>query len=552
MIDVTAFVHDHHTDRRSRCGNFPSCFYAWFRQWLGDGFRYTFRDSRAKNLALYKNVSQSTVLYEGVPGRAVDGNVNGFFSSGTVTHTAGHGDSDSQPWWQVDLGKGSTVGTVKVWNRQQEPNIDEVQAFTTTSAEAIQGSFKLSFTNAGVTRVTGPIHHAAVASVADENRNSQALGTGLGESVQAKLQALQNVGTVEVVRSAGTGGYGTYSWTISFLGNPGNLEQLSLYSNEFTSAGSNVVIETLVQGNGNGWYNYRTNLPEISKRLFPCWVMIMPDDPAVGLNSKMTLAEAKKKALYKERLLKDQRETAVSPRYPIKNARYVRVQLEDSDYLSLAEVQVFSETSRALYEYRGGSPIAAGMYHPEQSLNERFTGKLAPSPVGSWILQIHDHGLRKTINTDNSKPERQVHGQGAIDDWTLHLYHSNGTEMLFRMDLSVTVQTLPRYGTLYHLDPTSKKLQNDGKTKSLRGDRLQVEPGLQRYLSPCYGDCKLRYGTSEGLPVGVGNLLSTDERGSIAGGNWITPVNVETSVCRAAMSFLSCSSPLVSSFPTFS
>merc|ERR1711871_1926447 len=216
---------------------------------------------------------------------AVDGNVNGYFSSGTVTHTAGHGDSDPQPWWQVDLGKGSTVGTVKLWNRQQEPNIDEVQAITTTSVESIQGSFKLSFTNAGITRVTGPINHAAVASVSDENRNSQALGSGVGESMQSKLQALENVGTVRVVRSPGSGKYGTYTWTISFLGNPGNLQQLSLYANELTSAGGNVIIETLVHGNGNSWYNYRTYLPEISKRLFPCWVMIMPDDPAVGLDS---------------------------------------------------------------------------------------------------------------------------------------------------------------------------------------------------------------------------------------------------------------------------
>ncbi len=68
------------------------------------------------NLARNKPASQSSTL-AGYPadgaGSAVDGNTDGAFFNGSVTHT----NADANAWWQVDLGTSATISTVVVWNR---------------------------------------------------------------------------------------------------------------------------------------------------------------------------------------------------------------------------------------------------------------------------------------------------------------------------------------------------------------------------------------------------------------------------------------------------
>lgn len=67
------------------------------------------------NLALNKTATQSTTAYNAPASRAVDGNTNGAWSSGTVTHTA---ENESTPsWWQVDLGAAAQIETIEVFNR---------------------------------------------------------------------------------------------------------------------------------------------------------------------------------------------------------------------------------------------------------------------------------------------------------------------------------------------------------------------------------------------------------------------------------------------------
>ncbi|MEU5725951.1 glycoside hydrolase N-terminal domain-containing protein [Micromonospora sp. NPDC047738] len=65
------------------------------------------------NLALGKTATQSSVSSGGIPSRAVDGNTNGVWSAGSVTHTA----AQRQPWWQVDLGAVQQIDEVAIWNR---------------------------------------------------------------------------------------------------------------------------------------------------------------------------------------------------------------------------------------------------------------------------------------------------------------------------------------------------------------------------------------------------------------------------------------------------
>lgn len=65
------------------------------------------------NLAQGQSASQSSTLVGGVAGRGVDGNTNGNFAAGSVTHTG----VDNPSWWEVDLGAPRQIQSVEVWNR---------------------------------------------------------------------------------------------------------------------------------------------------------------------------------------------------------------------------------------------------------------------------------------------------------------------------------------------------------------------------------------------------------------------------------------------------
>ena len=67
----------------------------------------------ATNIARNKTATQSSdyLIYDA--SRAVDGNTDGDFSHGSVSHTNNGGEK----WWEVDLGGISFIDDVKIWNR---------------------------------------------------------------------------------------------------------------------------------------------------------------------------------------------------------------------------------------------------------------------------------------------------------------------------------------------------------------------------------------------------------------------------------------------------
>ena len=66
------------------------------------------------NVALNQPVVQSTTAFSGVASRAVDGNTNGSFNAGSVTHTV---VNSNNPWWRVDLGATHNVSQINIFNR---------------------------------------------------------------------------------------------------------------------------------------------------------------------------------------------------------------------------------------------------------------------------------------------------------------------------------------------------------------------------------------------------------------------------------------------------
>jgi hypothetical protein len=74
------------------------------------------------NLALGKPATQSSLGSGGVPERAVDGDTNGAWSGGSVTHTA----FEDQPWWQVDLGESHQIDEIAIWGRTDGCCVDRL------------------------------------------------------------------------------------------------------------------------------------------------------------------------------------------------------------------------------------------------------------------------------------------------------------------------------------------------------------------------------------------------------------------------------------------
>ncbi|HVK21722.1 MAG TPA: discoidin domain-containing protein [Actinokineospora sp.] len=70
-------------------------------------------DSTSSNAAIGSTASQSTTDQSAAASRAVDGNTDGSFPNGSVTHTT----SQLNSWWRTDLGSSQIINSVKVFNR---------------------------------------------------------------------------------------------------------------------------------------------------------------------------------------------------------------------------------------------------------------------------------------------------------------------------------------------------------------------------------------------------------------------------------------------------
>ncbi|GAB3092718.1 galactose-binding domain-containing protein [Lysobacter terrae] len=70
-------------------------------------------DEIERNWALNRPANQSSTALGGAAARAVDGNTNGDWSAGSVTHT----NEETDPYWEVDLGLAHYIDEIRIYNR---------------------------------------------------------------------------------------------------------------------------------------------------------------------------------------------------------------------------------------------------------------------------------------------------------------------------------------------------------------------------------------------------------------------------------------------------
>merc|ERR1711871_484345 len=115
------------------------------------------------------------------------------------------------------------------------------------------GWFALSIdfgeTYSGWQRVlTSHISYNASATMAQEDSDSNYAGSGSGESLQSKLQALPHVGRVHVSRYTLNAEKATYKWQITFLDFIGDVPQMKVLRTSFGGEGNSIVTRTTVDG----------------------------------------------------------------------------------------------------------------------------------------------------------------------------------------------------------------------------------------------------------------------------------------------------------------
>src|SRR5262245_34865158 len=66
-----------------------------------------------RNWALHGTATQSSTAFGADAQRAIDGNENGNWPAGSVTHTT----QEVDPFWQIDLGASYYIDGIRIFNR---------------------------------------------------------------------------------------------------------------------------------------------------------------------------------------------------------------------------------------------------------------------------------------------------------------------------------------------------------------------------------------------------------------------------------------------------
>jgi len=328
------------------------------------------------NLALGAAATQSSTLAgypTAVPSSAVDGNTDGNFFDGSVTHT----NADQNAWWQVDLGSAATINSVVIWNRTDccSSRLSDYWVFVSNTPISPIDTPAALVIRPGVFsshQTTAPNPFAAIP-----------VGGVQGRFVRVQLNGTDNLSLAEVQvlgtlvnsspsnlaqgkpasQSSDLSGYATDGASVAVDGNTdGNFFDGSVtHTNADPNAwwqvdlGSNATVNSITIWN-------RTDC--CGDRLSDYWVFVS-NTPFAGGDTPSTLQS-------RPGTFSSHQVGAPSPSTTISvggfQGRYVRIQLSGTNNLSLAEVQVIGVP--------GSSPVtdlAAGKPAQQSSMLPGYT-----------------------------------------------------------------------------------------------------------------------------------------------------------------------------------
>ncbi|HLK62639.1 MAG TPA: discoidin domain-containing protein [Bryobacteraceae bacterium] len=304
------------------------------------------------DVAAGKIATQSSTLFgypSAVASSAVDGRTDGNFFDGSVTAT----NQESTPWWQVDLASSTVISSINIWNRTDccSSRLSDYWVFVSDTP------FNASDTPSTLQFRAG--------TVSSHQTSAPSPSTNIAMSAQGRYVRVQlstfdylSLAEVQVFGTPASGGGGGNNGTNIA---PGKLATQSSSYPGLPTAGPSSAIDNNTDGNfydgsvtatsldNNPWWQVdlgsaatvnsvvvwnRTDC--CSLRLSDYWVFVS--------NTPFSASDTPATLQFRAGTFSSHQTFAPSPSATINvgmQGRYVRVQLSDTDYLSLAEVQVF-------------------------------------------------------------------------------------------------------------------------------------------------------------------------------------------------------------------
>ncbi len=471
----------------------------------------------SRNLAQGCSATQKSTGFDGTAGRAVDGELNPFYSSGSVTHTGGDNQvsaSMMDPWWQVHLNASANVSFIRVFNRQVGNTKSEVQEIETVFWGPLDkyrhSSFQLSVRVGEQSAITGPILPSAVATKADEV-GTPGTGAGLGESIQSILEAttITQGLLVSASKSKVFGGvdYGAMKWRVTFSGLLGDVPQMTVAQTDFKCLSKCFVqVHTVV--NGGYSEHYLQQQPhaksKIEGRLYPFTVSILSFSAAASLSHNATLHDVLDAATWSytveqptpnhTSLSSDKWKQHVLIPVPQIEGQVVRVQLQGSKYLSLAEVQVYGEAEDVLtFSQQYDRLVPGSSYKAYGPIRQSFAGTV---PEDAWTLTVRDFKPRQDSVEPIPRPLSVQQGKGSLGFWAAHIKTSDGNHHSILPKFHLRIATLPQYGKLFAANISFMDLPDASHINAssrVQGEEIRPAPGMQQFREPCtsHSFCKL-------------------------------------------------------------
>ena len=452
-------------------------------------------DTRLSNLALGATATQSSTYATANAGLAIDGNKNGNNANASLAIT----NNDAQAWWELDLGRTVEIDSIRLWNRTDCCG-DRLSDFHVLVSEAPFSSRSLAEVQA-----QDGVSDYAVAGAAGQQTDI-AVGR-FGRYVRVQLEGTNYLQLAEVQV------FGQLRPDISNLALQGTASQSSQWRNDSRYPASNVINDD-TSGNGavanrmnhtnadrNAWWEldlgdvYDLDSIKIWNRNDCCqdrlsdFVLLVSDTP---FNSKDLNASRAQAGVY-SKVFPGAPERATESILG-RTGRYIRVQLSGTNFLHLAEVQVFGAPLAVPLELTAIEPVPQpqqgpitfsadatgtgtlqyqwnfGDGTPDTEFSTNATASHQYAAPGRYVVSV-------TVKASNGDEERQtftqiVHGNLTADQPV----RSGGmVEVPARQQLwnvnpdnnSVTVINTDSYSVLSEIevgeDPSSAALAPDGR-----------------------------------------------------------------------------------------
>ncbi len=298
------------------------------------------------DLALHQPAAQSSTLVPGFTNasNAVDGNTDGNYADGSLTHT----NFDANAWWQVDLGSTATVSSIVVWNRTDccGSRMSDYWVFVSNTPFLSTDTPATLQSRAGTWsshQTVAPNPSTGIAVPSAQGRYVRVQLSGANYLSMAEVQVLgtlsapsQDLALNQAATQSSTLMPGFTNASNAVDGNTdgvfadGSLTHTNLDANAWweVDLGSSVTVSSIVVWN---------RMDCCGGRLSDYWVFV--SNTPFGATDTPTTLQNRAGTWSSHQTVQPNPSTSVA--VPSAQGRYVRVQLSGTNYLSLAEVQIF-------------------------------------------------------------------------------------------------------------------------------------------------------------------------------------------------------------------